>query len=184
MFGLDDAIGALGFGMQLAGTISSFVGSQQRDRANRQIGQLQNQQTYNLQLAADQQTLQMNLDANRKKREAIRQGQVASAKSENAAYQQGAGNSSGEAGAQGNIAGAIDNQIHAVNQSQEIGNTIANYNRIAAFQGARASSIRASNPGGELSEIGSGLSSLGGGLVRNEGTISRVGSYIGGFGGS
>lgn len=66
----------------------------------------------------------MNLDAERRKRDIIRNAQVATAKAENAAANSGAINSSGIEGARAGISGQMGVNYLGVSQNQEIGNTL------------------------------------------------------------
>ena len=72
---------------------------------------------------------QMNLDANRAKRETIRQSMIARATSLTRSYGQGAGESSGARGAEAQITGVLGYGLTGIRQNQALGNQIfqANY---------------------------------------------------------
>lgn len=75
---------------------------------------------------------QMNLEATRRTRDVIRNAQVATANSENTAYQQGAGNSSAMSGVQSSIAGTADQNIHGIEQNRELSNSMFAANQMRA----------------------------------------------------
>jgi hypothetical protein len=106
---------------------------------------------------------QMNLEADRQRRDIIRNAIMARAIAQTNAANQGALFGSGLQGGYGQIAGRSGNQIVATNQNQEIGQGIFKAQR----QYYNASII---------SSFGSGLSSLGNMFMQNAGTINRVSS--------
>jgi hypothetical protein len=114
---------------------------------------------------------QMNLDAMRKKRDLIRQAQVASAQSAAVAGAQGAQESSGADGALAAISGQAGVNTLGINQNQEMGNSIFENNK------QKATSMGISSG---LAGAASGMSSLGGMMVKNATTIGKVGSYFSG----
>ena len=65
---------------------------------------------------------QMNIDATRRRRDVIRQAQVAGANATAVAYNQGAGNSSALTGALGQIAGQEGVNIQGIEQNRQLGN--------------------------------------------------------------
>lgn len=92
---------------------------------------------------------QMNLEADRRKREIIREGQRARAMALNNATAQGAAEGSGLQGGYGQIAGQTNNSLLAINQDQSIGN------RMFSLAGKYAN-------WGTVSSIGQGVTQLGG----------------------
>lgn len=166
MAALTTVIAAVGVAAGLAGTAVSYMGMQDQAKAQEKMQAEQKKQE-----ALRQQ--QMNLEAMRKKREIIRQAQVARATSLTTATNQGGAESSGFAGALGTISGQAGRGTLATSQNQELGNEMfASNARMAGFMGAYQA-------GGTMASMGSGISSLGGALVNNAGTISQVGQYFG-----
>ncbi len=167
MAALTTIIGAIGVAAGVAGTAISFMGMSAQADAQSKMQQEQKKQE-----ALRQQ--QMNLEAMRKKREIIRQSQLARATSLSTATNQGGAESSGFAGALGTIAGAAGRGTLATGQNQELGNEMfASNARMAGFMGD-------AQAGGTMSSFGGGISSLGGSLTKNAGTIGAVGNYFGG----
>lgn len=160
-------IAAIGIAASVAGTAIAFKSSQQQAKAQKQMIAAQ-------QRAEQQRELQMNLDATRKKREVIRQAQVARANALSTGAAQGAGESSSLEGAFGGISGQSGVNMLGISQNQEIGGKIFAANRdVGAAQGKMADAQ-------SFGAMGSGLSSLGGALVKNSDTIGKIGTYFGG----
>ena len=113
---------------------------------------------------------QMNLDAMRKKRDTLRQAQIASSQATATAYSQGGGSSSGLQGAIDQISGQSGVNFTGINQNQQLGN------QLSSVYGRKANDMWSNST---LMGFGTGLSSLGGGMVRNAGTIASVGSFLG-----
>ena len=107
---------------------------------------------------------QMKLDADRQRREIARKMTQARSLALSNATQQGAGLGSGLQGGYGQISGEANRGAQSINQNQGMG---------TAMFGANAQVAAA----GTTSATGSGLSSLGGGLVSNSGTIGKLGEY-------
>ncbi len=113
---------------------------------------------------------QMNLDAKRQRREAIRQGIIARSQALFNANNQGAEGGSGLPGGYGQVSGETNRQVQAVSQNQQIGAGIFGANRDYYSQ----SSVAA---------FGQGMTSLGQTVLSNLGPLSRLGNYAaGGFG--
>jgi hypothetical protein len=113
---------------------------------------------------------QMDLDASRQRREAIRQGIVARSQALYNANAQGAEGGSGLPGGYGQVTGETGRQVQAVNQNQQIGAGIFAANRDYYSQSSVAS-------------FGQGMVSLGGTILNNLGPMTRLGNYAaGGFG--
>lgn len=115
---------------------------------------------------------QMNLDATRRRREMLRQAQVARAQAVSTASNQGASEGSGLAGALGQIEGQTGSNILGLNQNQELGNRIFDANALASTYAQQAASANA------FGAVGSQLQSLGGSLIKNEGLINKFGTYF------
>lgn len=105
---------------------------------------------------------QMNLDAMRQRREVVKNAAMARATALANASSQGAQFGSGLQGGYGEIAGQAGQQMQAVNQNQEIGAGI-----FAANRRYYTASV--------FTDIGSGLYSLGGSMINNAGTYSKLG---------
>ena len=124
------------------------------------------------------------LDARRRQLEIIRQGQRARAMSLTSATNQNAGLGSGLQGGYGQIAGQSGTQLLGVSQGLDLGNQLFGINadisqqKIALAQAGGAANQASARYGAE-SAFASGLSSLGGALISNLGTIK---SLSGGFG--
>jgi len=164
MAAVSTIIAAIGIAASVAGTAVAYKGQQQQAKAQKQLIAAQ-------QVAEDSRKQQMNLDATRKKREIVRQAQLARAAAVATANAQGAGDSSALGGAIGGIEGQTGVNLAGVNQNQQLGNQIFDANAMAGR--ARASEA----DGGGMVATGSGISSLGGALIKNSGTIARIGGY-------
>lgn len=108
---------------------------------------------------------QMNLETNRSNRQILRQTLAARATAISNASAQGAMEGSGLQGGLSQIQSQGTSATLASNQNREIG---------AGMFGAN----RQISQGNSLSATGSGLSSLGNGLVNNSETIGRIGNYF------
>lgn len=119
---------------------------------------------------------QMDLDANRRRREILRQSTAARSASLAQTTAQGAANEGGSSlpGAFGSLSGRLGVNLLGVNQNQEIGTGIfsAHQAQLTAYSQAADAQSRMA--------FGQGLTSLGGALINNAGPIGRVGSFIGG----
>lgn len=88
------------------------------------------------QLASEENNIrqaQMNLDAERRKRDVIRNAQVAQANATAIAYNQGAGNSSALAGAKSGITSQANTMKVGIEQNQELGNSLFDNKNNQAF---------------------------------------------------
>lgn len=128
------------------------------------VSQLKVAQAQKKQIRA--QKKQLNLEAKRKQREIIRRSQIARAESESTAVAQGAENTSAFEGGQANITGVAAQGVQASRQNRQTG---------AAILSAQSQAASAQALGG----FGSGLSSLGQILLKNQNTISRLGQNFG-----
>lgn len=102
-----------------------------------------------------------NLEANRKKRELYRQTMITRAQSLATSTNQGAGGSSAQGGATGDIFNAGQYNVAGVNQGQDFSRQNVGLNNAIGSAGTMAS-------------MGSGMSSLGGSIINNAQVISRV----------
>lgn len=159
-------IAAVGAAAAVAGTIGSVYMSQQQASSARKSQRIAQEQENIRQR-------QMNLDAIRKKREIIRQQQMAMAQAQSTAVGQGADSGSALEGAYGSISGQSGVNLQGVNINQSMGNEMFALNRRGTQIGNQASAA------GTAAAGFSGLSSLGDSIVKNSETISRVGTYFG-----
>lgn len=166
-------IAVAGLAVAGAGAAISYSAAKQNAAAQQQALAAQQQAT-----ALQQQ--QMNLDATRRKREIIRQGVAARSAALAQTTAQGANGAGGSslAGAYGSIAGRTGTNYEGVDQNQQIGNGIfaAHQSQLQAYQSAASAQ--------SFGALGAGLTSLGGAAIQNAGIFGKVGSYIGGSGGS
>lgn len=150
-------IAAAGLGLGAVGAYQQYKAGQGQEKviaAEQQANAVRNQQ--------------MTLDAMRRKRDVIRQAQVAQAQATSVASAQGAGQSSGVAGANASISGQSGVNLQGINQNEQIGN------QLFAINNQRAEGLMEAN---NASSLGAGLSSLGGAMMKNSGTIASVGQY-------
>lgn len=111
---------------------------------------------------------QMQLDAQRRRRQSIREGILARSQAMAVGVGQNVLHSTGVMGAMGQASAQSAENVQTVNQSEALGSRIFEGNRAYAAAGARGQS---------MSAFGSGLASLGGAIVNNAGTINRLGTY-------
>jgi len=166
MTALSTIIAGIGVGISAAATAGQFHASAQQAGAQKQAIAAQQE-------AERQRQIAMNLDAARKQREISRQAQVARAQALATTTSQGASQGSGLEGAYGAISGQSGVNQTGVTKNLEIGNNIFAAN--AAVGAARSAEADA---GAEASLFG-GISSLGGSLVKNSGTLGKIGEYAG-----
>lgn len=115
----------------------------------------------------------MKLDAQRKRREMVRQGILARSQALSQGAAQGAQFGSGLAGAEAGITEQTQFNILGVNESEQSGSYIFAANR----EGLRAKKQEAQ--AGTIGAIGGGLGTLGGALMKNVGGINRLGGAFG-----
>ena len=156
----------IGAGAAVAGTGIAAYATIQSGNAQRKQMKAQEQAE-----AARRQ--QMNLDAIRRRREMIRQAQVARATALSTAENQGASEGSGIEGALGQISGQTGSNILGSSQNQELGNRIFDANALASTYAQQASNANS------MAAFGGQLQSLGGTLVKNEGIFQKFGTYFG-----
>jgi hypothetical protein len=165
--GIGAAVAAIGVGLQVAGFAQQQSAMKKQTAANVAILNDQRRQE-----AVRQQA--MSLDAARRKRDIIRQGILAQSVAQTRATQQGAATTGSSAlpGAFGQINGATDRNLLTINQSEGLGNQM-----FALNNSITNNRIRSSQAGSDAA-FGGGLMSLGGALIKNEGTFDRVGTYL------
>jgi hypothetical protein len=136
---------SLGMGaVSVGSSLFSAFGGSKSSKPNPQM------QMMEMLLASRQNALrqqQMNLDAQRRKRDIIRSAQVAAANAEAAANASGAGVSSGVEGARASISGQAGVNILGVSQNQEIGNQMFALDNQRALLGYMKSQQEVSKPG-------------------------------------
>lgn len=150
MAALSTIIAGVGLAIGAAGAVTSVAGAQQQAQAAKRAERLRERQ--------------MELEAMRQRRAALRAALRARSVGLVNATAQGAGSGSGIQGGYGQIGGDLGNNMVGINQATQIGAGIFEANR----QGA---------DGASLAAFGSGLSSLGGSLVSNADTLGRLGTY-------
>ncbi len=151
----------IGLGISIFGTIMQ-VQAQQKAAAAQQRALAQQQRAETIREQA------MRLDAQRKKRDIIRQGIIARSQALSTAGQQGAQYGTALPGAYGQIQGQTAFNYGGVNASERLGSEMFATNR--AMLSARKDEAAA---GGEAS-LGAGISSLGGAIGRGLGGIGRI----------
>lgn len=160
MAAISTIIAAVGLGIAAAGTAMSIRGQQQQAKYAKQSLAAQRQ-------AEEIRRQQMNLDAIRRRREIARQSQLAQAQALAIGTAQGT-SGSGLEGALAGISGQAGVATQGSVQAQDLGNRIFDANAMASYyqgKGADAQSFTA---------IGSSLSSLGGGIIKNQDTIGNL----------
>lgn len=167
MAAFSSIIAMVGLGLTAAGLATSVVGTMQNASAQKKMSEEQKKQE-----ALRQQ--QMTLESMRRKREIIRNAQVAQATAQATAQSQGSAESSGLAGALSTVSSRAAGATLATNQNEDLGNQMfASNSRMAGFMGERASAE-------SITGIGNGLGSLGGALVKNSNEIGKIGQYFSG----
>lgn len=150
-----------------AGGVTSFIGQQKQAEANERIAALEKQRL-------EQQKKQMELEYRRRQMEMLRQQQRARAMSLATTTSQGAFFGSGAQGALGQISGQGYTQLLGLDQNYAIGQNMYGINM--GISDARMSAAQ----GQTLAGIGSGLSSLGGSLMKGVPAFGRLtGSNVG-----
>jgi len=105
---------------------------------------------------------QMQLEAARTRREQVRRAQAAAAKATAAAWNQGAGTTSALLGGVAQINNEANRNIASVTQDEMLGNQIFRANARASF-------------GSFVSNLGAGMSSLGGAVSNSAGVLTKLG---------
>lgn len=164
MAAISTILAGIGVAAAVAGTGMQFMAQQRQAQANKQMIAAQRD-------AERQRQLAMNLDAQRRRREVIRQAQVAQSNAQAVATNQGAGQSTGLPGALGAISGQTGVNALGISQNQEIGNNIF------AANARQSLAQEDSNSAASFGALGGGISSLGGAMVKNSGTIDKLATY-------
>lgn len=167
MAAITTLIAAASLAVAAGGAAAQYAGSQ--TASHRSDDALKQQQ----QLEAKRQQ-QMELDAARRKRELVRNQIAARSAAVATATSQGASaeGSSALPGAYGSISGRTNVNELGVNQNLELGQ------QTFALNEGILGSYRGAAEGTSMASFGAGLSSLGGALLKNEGVISRIGTYF------
>jgi len=154
----------IGLAVSVAGMAMGYAGAQKQAKAQKQAIAAQRE-------AEQARKRQMDLEAQRKRRDQVRQMQIARAQAVNNATNQGARSSSSLQGGLAAITAQGNQNILAIDQNQIIGGQIFDANMKASYAYERAAD------GGSMMAMGQGISSLGGMLTRNAGTIGRIGGW-------
>jgi hypothetical protein len=162
------AIAAIGVAVGAAGLIGSNKAANDANAAQQQMLALQRQQM-------EEQRKQMELDALRRKRDIIRQSIAARSVALTTATAQGAQLGTGLQGAYGVIGGREGSNLLALSQNLTIGRNMADLKMNESFAQSRYANAQS-----QLAFY-QGLTSLGGGLLKNLDSISRVGTTFGNF---
>lgn len=158
----------LPFAASAAGTAFSFFGASKSAEAQKRVAQLE------MQIEA-QRKLAMERDSQRRILEQYRQGQRARALSLTIATSQGAGTqSSALGGAYGQISGQMGTNVQGISQNLEIGRNIFDLNAQISREKMNIADAQV------LSNVGSGLQSMGGSMMN---VLPAFGRVTGGFGG-
>lgn len=144
-------IAGIGVAAGIAGTVMQMQGQRKAAKAQERAERIRESQS--------------NLETMREQRQARRQALIARATALSNASSQGADSGTGLQGGYGQVQGEVGNTLVASNQNRELGSAMFAANRDYARAQSQAS-------------FGSGISSLGGALVNNAGTIGRIGSYF------
>lgn len=158
-----------------AGLALGAFGAYQSYKSSQQANASQQQAIVAQQEAEALRKQQMDLDATRRRREILRQSVAARSASLAVTTAQGAAYEGGSAlpGAYGSISGRTNVNLAGINQNQELGGGIfeAHSNQLTAYKNAANYQSQAS--------MWQGVSSLGGSLLNNAGTIGQIGTYAG-----
>jgi len=155
------AAAVIGIGISIVGTIMQMQAAQKAAAAQKKALMAQQQAEASREQA-------MRLDAQRKKREQIRQAILARSQALSTGTQQGAQYGTALPGAYGQIGSNAASNFGAISSQQSIGAEIFASNRTALQ--ARKEEADA----GAMSALGGGISSLGGAVGRGLGSIGRL----------
>lgn len=167
------AVAAIGLGLAAGGAAMSVMAAKDASEANQGIARQE--------MKADRQREQaMELDAQRRLRENIRNVQRARSVALNNAVSQNAQLGTGLLGGYGQISGVGGNEMVGINQNLQIGRNLFDINRQISMYKMDLADAQ------YQSALGSGLTSLGGAMVNSAGTIGNIfgsaNSAYGGFG--
>ena len=166
MGAISSIVAIAGVGLAAAGTVTNISASKKQNQANQQAIAAQ-QQAEALRLEA------MKMDADRRRRQEIRQMIISRSQALAMANSQGASQSSALPGAFGQISGRAGFGFEGINIAERTGHGIFDANQ-NLFQ-ARLKA----NSANQLGQIGSGLTSLGGAFLTNS---TAIGNLSAGFG--
>jgi hypothetical protein len=158
MFPLFAILGGLA---NIGGLGLSFLGMSQANQAAKKQQQLEMR-------AEDVRSRQMQLEAQRQRRQVIRQSMAKAAQAEAMATNQGAEKGSALAGVESGITNQAGQALQGINSSVENAKTMFGIN--AEISRARLDQAQ----GNQTAQLGSGLSSLGGNLMQNSGTFNKL----------
>lgn len=169
---------AIGVGLSAVGAATSLFGGMSSAQAQQQA----NEQYIGIQRQQEEVRRQaMRLDADRRRRQLIRDAIIARSTALARGTSQGASSQGSSAlpGAYGQIAGRTGFAISGINSQEKFGEQLFDLN-IQALAAKQAYSS-AQSQGQMWNSIGSGLSSLGGALMGNAGTMGNIfGNFTGG----
>lgn len=147
MAAVSTIIGAIGVATSIAGTVGGVVAQQQQTRAAKKAEELRKKQ--------------MNFEADRERRQAIRQSIIQRSQALTTATNQGAQFGTALPGAFAQIRGDEARNIQGIESNRGIGNALFEQNaRIADAQA--------------MGSLFAGISSFGGALTSNAGTLGRL----------
>lgn len=156
------AIAAIGVAASVAGTFMQMSAASKQAKAQKEATRAE--------MAAEENRRRaMELDAQRKKRETIRDTQVARAQAIAAGTNQGASESSAVLGGVAQIQGSGNDQFQGINNAREFGSAIFSNNQAKLAADLKYASA------GAAGSIGRGISSLGGALVSDIDMFKRIG---------
>lgn len=160
---------SLGLGLSILGGIGSVLGASKSASAQNQITEGQ-QQAEAIRFKA------MKLDADRRRREIIRQSIIARSQALASGTSQGMAKGSALQGAYGQIRGMADWNIQGINQAEKTGEDLfATNQRILSARKDQASAS-------SISAFGTGLSSIGGAFLGNGTAWNRLTNNLQGSG--
>lgn len=151
-------VAAVGVGVMAYGAVTSNQNAHAQLDNQKEQQQLQQQQN--------------DVNATRQQRQMIREGIVARANATAASTNQGSQLGSGLEGAISQTSAQVASNVGAVGQNLAFGQAaLALKQSSTEIQGRSADSAM-------VGQIGSGLTSLGGGMIKNAGEIQKVGTYL------
>lgn len=168
------AIGALGAIASIGGTVVSFIGQRQAAKAQAQTAKRQAYFSKRAEAAREQ---QMRLEASRQRRQQFREGILARATALSTGVNQGAQHGSGVAGGMAQATGTALQGQQTASAAEHLGAQVFEANRNFHTVTAQGAQQMANAQG--LQALGGAISSFGGAVVQNAGSIGRVGTYFG-----
>lgn len=161
MAAISTMVAAAGVGIAAAGAVTNFAAAKQQKAANAQSIAAQQQAEAIRQKA-------MEVDANRRRRQLVREGIIARSQALATTTSAGANQSSGLFGAIGQISGRTAWGVSGINASESTGSQL-----FAANQDLLRAKLSMGNAQ-SLGQVGSGLTSLGGAMVNSYGAMDRI----------